>query len=124
MVGSTTGRTLEDVSDREDAVERHVRELVRLTLEAGNATEPLPEHEVATLGAMIALERESLIHATREFLFEDQPETAGKPGIAEFDAGFRYGMAFSRALDEARLVLQRERRGRVLRLTPRPKESR
>jgi hypothetical protein len=53
---------------------------------------------------MIALERESLIHATSELLFEDEPGSAGKPGIAEFDAGFRYGMAFARAIDEAKLV--------------------
>jgi hypothetical protein len=111
------------VSEREEAVERHVRELVRLTLEAGNAAEPLPENEVAALGKMIALERESLIHATSELLFEDQPDAAGRPGIAEFDAGFRYGMAFARALDEAKLVAQRERRGRgrLLTLTPKPR---
>ena len=110
------------MGNREEAVERHVRELVRLTLEAGNAPEELPEDEVATLGAMIALERESLIHATSDLLGEDEPDASAIPGVAEFDAGFRYGMAFARALDEAKLVLQHERRGRLLTLTPRPRD--
>jgi hypothetical protein len=36
--------------------------------------------------------------------------------VAEFDAGFVYGLAFARAIDDARVALDRVRRGRVLKL--------
>jgi len=36
--------------------------------------------------------------------------------VAEFDAGFMYGLAFAQALDEARIALDRVQRGRVLKL--------
>jgi hypothetical protein len=36
--------------------------------------------------------------------------------VAEFDAGFLYGLAFARALDDAKIALDRIRRGRVLKL--------
>ena len=44
----------------------------------------------------------------------DEPEAAGSPGVAEFDAGFVYGLAFGRAIDDARIAVDRVRRGRVL----------
>jgi hypothetical protein len=34
--------------------------------------------------------------------------------VAEFDAGFVYGLAFARAIDDARIAVDRVRRGRVL----------
>ena len=49
-------------------------------------------------------------------LGDDEPAAAGSPGVAEFDAGFVHGLAFARALDEAKIALNRVRRGHILRL--------
>ena len=104
----------------EDDANRHAAELVRLTLKAADqGPEPLPEEELAKLGRMIATERQLLVDATSGLLDEDDPEAAASPGVAEFDAGFLYGLAFSRALDDAKVALDRIRRGRVLKLVPR-----
>lgn len=104
------------MSNWEDDVNRHTAELVRLTLKAADqGPEPLPEEEVANLGVVIATERQLLIDAMSGLLNEDEPEAAS-PGVAEFDAGFLYGLAFARALDDARIALDRVRRGRVLKL--------
>jgi hypothetical protein len=101
----------------EDDVNRHAAELVRLTLKAADqGPEPLPEDEVARLGKVIATERQLLIDAMSELLQHDEPEAAASPGVAEFDAGFLYGLAFARALEDARMALDRERRRRILRL--------
>ena len=101
----------------EDEANRHVAELVRLTLRAADqGREPLPEDEVATLGMVIATERQLLIDAIGGLLQDDEPDAAASPGLAEFDAGFLYGLAFARALDDARIALDRVKRGRVLRL--------
>jgi len=101
----------------EDEANHHVAELVRLTLRAADqGREPLPEDEVATLGMMIAIERQLLIDAMSGLLQDDEPDAAASPGLAEFDAGFLYGLAFARALDDARIALDRVKRGRVLRL--------
>jgi hypothetical protein len=101
----------------EDDVNRHAAELVRLTLKAADqGPEPLPEDEVARLGKVIATERQLLIDAMSGLLQHDEPEAAASPGVAEFDAGFLYGLAFARALDDARMALDRERRRRILRL--------
>jgi hypothetical protein len=101
----------------EDKVNRHAAELVRLTLKAADqGPEPLPEEEVAQLGVVIATERQLLIDAMGELLFDDEPEAAESPGVAEFDAGFLYGLVFARALDDARIALDSVRRGRVLKL--------
>jgi hypothetical protein len=100
----------------DDAVNRHTAELVRLTLKAADqGPEPLPEDEVATLGVLIATERQLLIDAISGLLDEDEPEAAS-PGVAEFDAGFLYGLAFGSALEDARIALDRVRRGRLLKL--------
>ena len=100
----------------EDAANRHVAELVRLTLRAADqGPEPLPEDEVATLGMVIATERQLLIDAMSGLLQDDEPGAASSPGLAEFDAGFLYGLAFARALDDARIAIDRVKRGRVLR---------
>ena len=105
------------MSTWEDDANRHTAELVRLTLTAANqGPEPLPEDEVARLGTMIATERMLLIAAMSELLHDDEPEAAASPGVAEFDAGFMYGLAFARALDDARIALDRVHRGRVLKL--------
>jgi hypothetical protein len=105
------------MSDWEDDVNRHTAELVRLTLKAADqGPEPLPEEEVANLGMVIATERQLLIDAMSGLLHEDEPEAAASPGVAEFDAGFLYGLAFARALDDARIALDRVRRGQVLKL--------
>lgn len=105
------------MSDWEDDVNRHTAELVRLTLKAADqGPEPLPEEEVANLGMVIATERQLLIDAMSGLLNEDEPEAAASPGVAEFDAGFLYGLAFARALDDARIALDRVRRGQVLKL--------
>jgi hypothetical protein len=76
----------------------------------------LPEDEVAKLGVLIATERQLLVDAMSGLLEEDEPEAAASPGVAEFDAGFLYGLAFAGALDDARVALDRIRRGRVLKL--------
>jgi hypothetical protein len=101
----------------DDEVNRHTAELVRLTMRAADqGPEPLPEDELARLGQVIATERQLLIDAIGGLLYESEPEAAARPGVAEFDAGFMYGLAFARALDEAKLALDRVHRGRVLRL--------
>jgi hypothetical protein len=105
------------MSNWEDAANRHTAELVKLTLKAANqGPEPLPEDEVARLGMVIATERQLLIDAISGLLQDDEPEAAASPGVAEFDAGFMYGLAFAQALDEARVALDRVQRGRVLKL--------
>jgi len=100
-----------------DEINRHTAELVQLTLKAADqGPEPLPEDEVAKLGMLIATERQLLIDAMSGLLDEDEPEAAASPGVAEFDAGFLYGLAFARALDDAKMALDRLRRGRILKL--------
>jgi hypothetical protein len=101
----------------EDEINRHTAELVKLTLKAADqGPEPLPEDELAKLGMVIATERQLLIDAMSGLLDEDEPEAAASPGVAEFDAGFLYGLAFASALDDAKMALDRVRRGRVLKL--------
>jgi len=108
------------MSKWEDEANRRAAELVRLTLKAADqGPEPLPEDEVAKLGKMIATERQLLVDAMSGLLDEDEPEAAASPGVAEFDAGFLYGLAFARALDDAKVALDRIRRGRVLKMAPR-----
>jgi hypothetical protein len=105
------------MGDSEDRVNQHAAELLRLTMKAADqGPEPLPEDEIVKLGRIIALERHLLIDAMRGLMVEDDPEAAASPGVAEFDAGFVYGLAFGRAIDDARIALYRVRRGRVLRL--------
>ena len=99
-----------------DEINRHTAELVRLTLKAAQGPEPLPEDEVAQLGMVIATERQLLIDAMSGLLDEDEPEAAASPGVAEFDAGFLYGLAFADALDGVKVALDRVRRARVLKL--------
>jgi hypothetical protein len=107
------------MSKWEEDVHRHTAELVRLTLKAADqGPEALPEDDVARLGMLIATERQLLIDAMSELIEEDEPEAAS-PGVAEFDAGFLYGLAFAQALDDAKVALERIRRGRVLKLAPR-----
>jgi hypothetical protein len=108
------------MSKWEDDANRHAAELVRLTLKAADqGPEPLPEDEVAHLGRMIATERQLLVDSISGLLDEDEPEAAASPGVAEFDAGFLYGLAFARALDDAKVALDRIRRGRILKMAPR-----
>lgn len=83
---------------------------------AAGGPEPLPEDEVAKLGMLIATERQLLIDAVSLLLQEDDPEAAASVGVAEFDAGFRYGLEFARAIDDAKVDLERTRRRRVLKL--------
>jgi hypothetical protein len=56
-------------------------------------------------------------------LDEDEPEAAASPGVAEFDAGFLYGLAFASALDDAKMAIARMRRGRVLKLVRKNDDS-
>ena len=101
----------------EDEVNRHAAELARLTMKAADqGPEPLPEDELAKLGAVIATERHLLVEKMSWLVQEDDPEAAASLGVVEFDAGFLYGLAFARALDDAKVELDRIRRGRVLRL--------
>jgi hypothetical protein len=105
------------MSNWEDEVNRHAAELVRLTMKAADqGPEPLPEDEVARLGMVIATERQLLIDAMSGLLDADDPDQPPAPGLAEFDAGFLYGLAFARALDDARITLDRVRRRQVLTL--------
>ena len=102
--------------DWEDELNRHTAELVRLTVKAADqGPDRLPEDEVAKLGMVIATERQLLIDAMSGLLSEEEPDSAS-PGVAEFDAGFLYGLAFARALEDARIELDRVRRGHVLKL--------
>lgn len=105
------------MSNWEDEVNRHAAELVKLTMKAADqGPDPLPEDEVAKLGMVIATERQLLIDAMSGLLQDDEPEAAASPGVAEFDAGFMYGLAFARALEDTRIALDRLKRGRLLRL--------
>ena len=105
------------MSKWEDDANRHAAELARLTMTAADqGAEPLPEDELARLGKTIATERQLLIDSMSLVLDDDDAEAAASPGVAEFDAGFLYGLAFARALDEARIAIDRAQRGRVLRL--------
>ena len=105
------------MSNFEDEINRHTAKLVTLTLKAADqGPQPLPEDELAKLGVVIATERQLLIDAMSGLLGEDEPEAAGSPGVAEFDAGFVYGLAFASALDDAKTALDRVRRSRVLKL--------
>jgi hypothetical protein len=102
------------MSTWEDEANRHTAELVRLTMTAADqSAKPLPEDELARLGMLIATERQLLIDAISGHLHEDEPEDAS-PGVAEFDAGFLYGLAFAKALDEARIAIDRVQRRKVL----------
>ena len=103
------------MSDWDDQINRHTTELVNLTLKAADqGPDPLPEDELAKLGMVIATERQLLIDAMSGLLCEEDPEAEASPGVAEFDAGFLYGLAFARALDETKTALDRVQRGRVL----------
>lgn len=105
-----------DMSNSDERVNRHAAELARLTMKAADqGEEPLPEDEMADLGKMIAIERQLLIDAMGDLLLYDEPTASGR-GVAEFDAGFAYGLAFARALDDAKVAIDRVRRGRILRL--------
>ena len=105
------------MSKWEDEANRHAAELVRLTMTAADqGAEPLPEDELARLGKTIATERQLLIDSMSLVLDDDDAEAASSPGVAEFDAGFLYGLAFARALDEAKVALDRVQRRRILKL--------
>jgi hypothetical protein len=105
------------MNNSDERVNRHAAELARLTMKAADqGPEPLPENEVALLGQMIAIERQLLIDAIGELLHFDEPAEPVAMGVAEFDAGFAYGLAFARALDDARVEIDRVRRGKILRL--------
>jgi hypothetical protein len=98
-------------------INHHAAELARLTMKAADqGPEPLPEDEVARLGTVIATERQLLIDAMGALLEVDEPDAAASPGVAEFDAGFLYGLAFARALEDARIALDQIQRGRLLKL--------
>jgi hypothetical protein len=108
------------MSSWDDDITRHTTELVRLTMTAADqGAKPLPEDELARLGQVIATERQLLIDAISGLLEDEEPEAAASPGVAAFDAGFVYGLAFARALDDARVALDRVRRGRILKLVNR-----
>ena len=108
------------MSTWENKVQGHAKELARLTMKAADqGPEPLPEDEVAKLGMVIATERQLLIESMSALLDQDDPEAAAAPGVAEFDAGFLYGLAFADALDEAKIAIERLRRGRILKLAER-----
>ena len=101
----------------EDRANRHAAELVKLTMKAADhGPQPLPEDEVAKLGMLIATERQLLIDAMSGLINLDDPQVAGSPGVAEFDAGFLYGVMFSQALEDARIAIDRVKRRRILKL--------
>jgi hypothetical protein len=105
------------MSKWEDQVNHHAAELAKLTMKAADqGPRPLPEDELAKLGMVIATERQLLIDSMSGLLQDDEPEAAASPGVAEFDAGFLYGLAFAGALDDAKIALDRLRRRRVLKL--------
>lgn len=100
-----------------DDVNRHASELARLTLKAADqGAQPLPEDELAKLGMLIATERQLLIDGMSLLLSDDEPAAAASAGVAEFDAGFLYGLEFARALEDAKIALDRAKRGRLLKI--------
>ena len=108
------------MSSWDDDINHHTTELVRLTMNAADqGAKPLPEDELARLGQVIATERQLLIDAISGLLEDEEPEAEASPGVAAFDAGFVYGLAFARALDDAKVALDRVRRGRILKLVNR-----
>ena len=103
------------MSDADDKVNRHTAELVKATMKiAEQGEKALPEDEVAKLGMIIATERQLLIVAMGELLSDYDAEGAAVRDVAAFDAGFLYGLAFARALDDARIALDRLKRRRLL----------
>ena len=58
----------------------------------------------------------ALIDAMSGLINLDDPQAAGSPGVAEFDAGFLYGVMFSQALEDARIAIDRVKRRRILKL--------
>jgi len=100
----------------EDEIDRRTKNLVRLTNLVFDSKRPLPEDELAKIGREIAEERQCLIDAITAFLVQDDPEAAGRPGVAEFDAGFRYGLEFAGAIQDAKVALERTRRAKILKL--------
>jgi hypothetical protein len=105
------------MSNWEEEANRHATELVRLTLKAADqGAKPLPEDELAKLGMLIATERQLLIDAISGLLRDDEPDAAASPGVAEFDAGFLYGIMFAQALDDTKIAIDRARRRRILKL--------
>ena len=106
-----------DMSISDERVKLHAAELARLTMKAADqGAVQLPEDELADLGQLIAIERQLLIDSMGDLLQADEPTESTGVGVAEFDAGFAYGLAFARALDDARVEIDRVRRGRILRL--------
>jgi hypothetical protein len=104
----------------EDEANRHAAELAKFTMKAADqGPRPLPEDELAELGMIIATERQLLIDAISGLLHHEDPEAAAAPGVAEFDAGFLYGLAFARALEDTKVALDRVRQRRVLKLVKR-----
>jgi hypothetical protein len=102
----------------EEQANRHAAELVRLTVKAADqGAKPLPEDELAKLGMLIATERQLLIDAMGGLLEVDEPGAAASSGVAEFDAGFLYGLMFAQALDDAKDAIERVRRGRILKFS-------
>ena len=100
----------------EEKVNRHAGELVKLTMKAADqGPAPLPEDELAVLGKIIATERQLLIDAMGSLLEVDEPE-AVNPGAAEFDAGFVYGLAFAKALEDTRIEFHRLQKAKMLKL--------
>ena len=104
------------MSDWEDEIDLRTKNLVRLTNRAFNSKAVLPEDELASLGRDIATERQLLIDAMGALLQAEDPEAAVQPGVAEFDAGFRYGLEFARAIEDTRGMMERLRRSRLLKL--------
>jgi len=104
----------------DDEIHRHTTELVNLTMKAADQGPiPMPEDELATLGKMISTERQLLIDSISALLDEEEPEAGASPGVAAFDAGFVYGLAFARAVDDARVAMDRARRRKLLKIVNR-----
>jgi hypothetical protein len=100
----------------EEKVNHHAGELVNATMKvADQGPTPLPEDELARLGQIIAIERRMLIDAMSALIDVDEPDAAA-PGVAEFDAGFVYGLAFAKALEDARIEYDRLRKRKLLKM--------
>jgi hypothetical protein len=100
----------------EEKVNHHAGALVQHTMKAADqGPVPLPEDELARLGQIIAIEWRLLIDAMGALLDADEPDAAA-PGVAEFDAGFVYGLAFAKALEETRIEYGRLRKRHLLRI--------
>ncbi len=87
------------MSSWDDEINRHTTELVNLTMKAADqGPEPLPEDELASLGKVIATERQLLIDAISALLEDEEP---GQPRALASRRSMRDSSTDSRSLERS-----------------------